>query len=89
VASIDVAKYRLAMAGTGPDSAGSQFFIILGEGSGPIIQNLRGKHTVFAEVIEGQEIIDSLNEISVDDPESNSPRPLQDIIVEDIEIFTK
>jgi len=89
VASKDVAKYRLAMAGTGPNSAGSQFFIILGEGQGPLIQNLRGKHTIFAEVIAGQDIIDSLNEISVDDPESNSPRPLQDIIIEDIEIFTK
>lgn len=89
VASKDVAKYRLAMAGTGPDTAGSQFFIILGDGEGPIIQSLRGKHTVFAEVIDGQEIVDKLNEISVDDPKSNSPRPLQDIVIEDIEIFTK
>ncbi len=89
LASKDVAKYRLAMAGPGPDAAGSQFFIILGDGSGPIIQGLRGKHTVFAEVIAGQVIVDSLNEISVDDPESNSPRPLQDIVIENIEIFTK
>lgn len=50
--SYKVATGALAMANSGPDSNGSQFFIVIG-GDQP---HLDGKHTVFGKVITGLEI---------------------------------
>ncbi|WP_103070268.1 peptidylprolyl isomerase [Aquimarina sediminis] len=48
-------KGILSMANSGPNTNGSQFFITLKE-----TPWLNGKHTVFGEVVIGQDIIDSL-----------------------------
>jgi cyclophilin family peptidyl-prolyl cis-trans isomerase len=45
----------LAMANSGPDTNGSQFFITYGSA-----ENLNGSYTIFGEVIEGMEIAESL-----------------------------
>lgn len=46
-----------------PDSGGSQFFITFGEQP-----NLNGQYTVFGEITEGMDVIDSLAPRDPDDP---------------------
>src|SRR5512135_854091 len=55
---------KLAMANAGPNTNGSQFFITVAPTTW-----LTGRHTIFGEVVEGQEIADKI---------SNAPRGAQD-----------
>ena len=48
-------KGSVAMANSGPNTNSSQFFIVSDEAQ----PHLDGKHTVFGEVVEGMEIIES------------------------------
>ena len=50
--------YLLSMANAGPNTNGSQFFITFKE-----TPWLNGRHTVFGEVIEGQDVINNLEKI--------------------------
>jgi cyclophilin family peptidyl-prolyl cis-trans isomerase len=51
----------IAMANSGPNSNGSQFFINLED-----TPWLSGKHTVFGKVIQGMEVVDKIGEVTVD-----------------------
>jgi len=51
----------LAMANRGPVTNGSQFFITLAP-----TRWLNGKHTIFGEVISGQDIAQKIENVSVD-----------------------
>jgi peptidyl-prolyl cis-trans isomerase A (cyclophilin A) len=62
----------LAMANSGPNSNGSQFFITLAD-----TEWLTGKHTVFGKVRAGLEILDAIGKVRVD---ANN-RPQQDITI--------
>ncbi len=55
-------KYLLSMANAGPNTNGSQFFILTGPA-----QHLDGKHVVFGEVIHGFSLIDGLNKVPTDE----------------------
>ena len=50
-------KGALSMAHAGKDTGGSQFFIVLSRGQ---TAHLDGKHTVFGKVVEGVELITSI-----------------------------
>lgn len=49
------------MANNGPDTNGSQFFIIYGRQV-----SLDGKYTIFGRVIGGMDVLDKLEEVPVD-----------------------
>jgi len=61
----------VSMANNGDNLHGSQFFITLGDD----LDYLDGVHTVFAEVVEGFDVLDKLNDAICDDEH----RPYQDI----------
>lgn len=85
--SKDIAQYTLAMANAGPNTNGSQFFFVLSGQDNASVASLRGRHTIFARVTENTELIDSLGTITVDNPISLNPRPIENIIIEDVEIL--
>jgi cyclophilin family peptidyl-prolyl cis-trans isomerase len=73
-----VARGALAMANAGPNTNGSQFFIVTaGECSW-----LDGKHTVFGRVVAGQDVVDR---ISLAERDARD-RPLEPILVESVEL---
>ncbi len=45
-----------------PDSAGSQFFVCLGEESSPNMQYLNGKYTAFGKLIKGEDVLLKIGE---------------------------
>src|SRR5690606_38306714 len=62
----------IAMANSGPDSNGSQFFINLAD-----TEWLLGRHTVFGKVRAGLEVLDAIGKARVDAEQ----RPQQDITI--------
>lgn len=81
--SEDIDKYTVAMANAGPNTNGSQFFILLAGKDKEQVNDLRGKHTVFARVIENTALVDNFAEMNA----YEDGNPEHDIFIEDIEIF--
>ena len=73
-----VVRGALAMANAGPNTNGSQFFIVTTESA----SWLDGKHTVFGRVTSGMEVVDAISEVSRD----GRDRPHDDVTMERVEI---
>ena len=69
----------LAMANSGPNTNGSQFFINLVETGW-----LTGKHTVFGKVVKGMNVVDRIAEVPVD---PSSSRPKRDVRILSIRVY--
>jgi cyclophilin family peptidyl-prolyl cis-trans isomerase len=73
-----VVRGALAMANSGPNTNGSQFFIVTADEA----PWLDGKHTVFGQVVEGEDVVDRLN----DTPTGGADRPLTPVLISSIEL---
>ncbi len=68
----------LAMANAGPNTNGSQFFIVTAEAC----SWLDGKHTVFGQVTEGQDIVERISRAERD----GRDRPVTPIMIDRVEL---
>jgi len=69
----------LAMANSGPNTNGSQFFIITAEAT----PWLDGLHTAFGRVVSGMEVVDAISKVETIEP-GKLDRPVQPIAITEV-----
>ncbi len=70
----------LSMANRGPNTNGSQFFIVQAEQGTPWLD---GKHTVFGQVFAGMAVVDAIATAE----RGAMDKPITDIVLEKLEVF--
>jgi peptidyl-prolyl cis-trans isomerase B (cyclophilin B) len=73
-----VARGALAMANAGPNTNGSQFFVVTADAC----PWLDGKHTVFGKVTSGMDVVDRISEL----PRDSRDKPLEDVVMERVTV---
>jgi cyclophilin family peptidyl-prolyl cis-trans isomerase len=73
-----VERGALAMANSGPNTNGSQFFIVTAD-SCPWLD---GKHTVFGRVTDGMDAVDAISDVDRD----SRDKPHDDVTIERVEL---
>jgi cyclophilin family peptidyl-prolyl cis-trans isomerase len=73
-----IVKGALAMANAGPNTNGSQFFIVTADEA----PWLDGKHTVFGKVTEGEDVLERLNDV----PTTGADKPVTPVYISSVEL---
>ena len=73
-----VIRGALAMANSGPNTNGSQFFIVTADET----PWLDGKHTVFGRVTDGMDVVDAISAVDRDARD----KPNEDVVIERVEV---
>ncbi len=75
------ARGILSMAKAGPNTAGSQFFILVADAP-----QLDGVHTAFGRVVAGMDVVDRIAAVPRDEYARYGPRdrPLDDVVIESL-----
>lgn len=69
----------LAMANSGPNTNGSQFFIV----TAPSTPWLDGKHTNFGRVVSGMEVVDAIERVRV----NGHAHPMEPVTIQRVEVL--
>ena len=76
--TVPLVQGSLAMANAGPNTNGSQFFIVTADAT----PWLDGRHTNFGRVVDGMDVV-----LAIQNVEANgNDHPLKDVVIEDIEV---
>src|SRR2546429_2538869 len=70
-------KGKLAMANSGPNTNGSQFFITVAPTTW-----LTGKHTIFGEEVEGYNVVEKISNV----PRNRQDKPNKDVTVKSVKV---
>ncbi|HEX4717362.1 MAG TPA: peptidylprolyl isomerase [Thermoleophilaceae bacterium] len=73
-----IVRGALAMANAGPNTNGSQFFIVTTDAA----PWLDGKHTVFGRVVDGMEVVDKIEGGDID----QGDRPREDAVIQRVSL---